>query len=255
VYVCVGRRPAPYLFLAKRPPSTAFAAFGPIPAGRTAYDAVRRVNDWFRLRDCPQEQEMVFAEEQDLFPVLRTPGCLRHEIGSCIGPCAAACTRADYTFHVQAALAFLEGRDKSPLEIVEREMAAASEALQFERASVLRDKLELLGWLRDRLERVQQAAQLSFVYPVTGADGTTLWYLIHRGLVRAVLRAPYDDGGRQAAAAATRAVYQSTSSGQGPLTLAEIDGALLVASWFRRNGAERERTLTPQAVLDTCLGA
>jgi excinuclease ABC subunit C len=53
-YVCVGRRPAPYVFFAARPPRTALAVFGPVPAGTTAREAVRRVNDWFRLRDCPQ---------------------------------------------------------------------------------------------------------------------------------------------------------------------------------------------------------
>ena len=67
-YVCIGRRPAPYAFLAPRPPATAFACFGPIPAGHRAREVVRRVNDWFQLRDCPQSQEMVFADESELFP-------------------------------------------------------------------------------------------------------------------------------------------------------------------------------------------
>ena len=65
-YVCLGRRPAPYVFLAGRPPATAFASFGPVPAGRRAGEAVRRLNDWFRLRDCPQAQEMVFADQGEL---------------------------------------------------------------------------------------------------------------------------------------------------------------------------------------------
>jgi excinuclease ABC subunit C len=253
VYVCVGRRPAPYLFLARRPPSTAFAAFGPVPAGRRSQDAVRRVSDWFRLRDCPQAQEMVFAEEQDLFPVLRTPGCLRHEIGCCLAPCAAACTRADYAFHVQAAVEFLEGKDGSPLEILEREMIAASAEMQFERAAVLRDKLELLRWLSGHLERVRQAAQQSFVYPVIGVDGSSRWYLIHRGLVRAALPAPHDADSRSAAVASIESVYQQTSILPGPLTLGEIDGALLVASWFRRYADESKRTLQPQEAVRICL--
>ena len=60
-YVCLGRRPAPYVYLAARPPASASAFFGPVPAGRRALEAVRRVNDLFQLRDCPQKQEMVFA--------------------------------------------------------------------------------------------------------------------------------------------------------------------------------------------------
>ena len=44
VYVCVGRRPAATVFLAKHPPRTALAGFGPVPAGLKVREAVRRLN-------------------------------------------------------------------------------------------------------------------------------------------------------------------------------------------------------------------
>src|SRR5262245_464075 len=78
VWLCLGRRPASYAFIATRIPSTAQTAYGPLPNGPFAHEAARRVNDLFQLRDCPQTQEMHFAEEQELFPVLRTPGCIRY---------------------------------------------------------------------------------------------------------------------------------------------------------------------------------
>src|SRR5260370_6816954 len=62
-FVCLGRPPAPYLFLARRPPASTLACFGPIPLGLRAREAVRRLNDWFQLRDCPQVQQMVFAHQ------------------------------------------------------------------------------------------------------------------------------------------------------------------------------------------------
>ncbi len=49
-FVCLGRPPAPYLFLARRPPASTLACFGPIPLGLRAREAVRRLNDWFQLR-------------------------------------------------------------------------------------------------------------------------------------------------------------------------------------------------------------
>jgi excinuclease ABC subunit C len=248
-YVCVGRKPAPYVFFAARPPATASAVFGPVPAGRTAREAVRRVNDWFRLRDCPQSQEMVFADQQELFPVLLAPGCLRHDIGNCLGPCAAACSRADYAGYVRAAVAFLEGKDSSPLETLERDMTAASAALQYERAAALRDRLDPLRWLSDHLRRVREAARPSFVYPVG-----EVWYLIHGGTVRAALPVPRDDAGRRAAAAVLQDVY-SKEIPAGPPTLEEIDGVLLVASWFRRHAAERQRTLESAAALLSAPGS
>jgi excinuclease ABC subunit C len=249
----VGRRPAPYVFFAGRPPATAFARFGPVPAGLKAREAVRRVNDWFRLRDCPQAVEMVFADEQELFPLARAPGCLRHEIGNCLGPCAAACTRADYAGYYRAAVAFLEGKDDSPLGMLEREMLAAAAATQFERAAALRDRLDSLRWLSDHLAQVRQAAQHSFVYPVC-AEGAATWYLIHRGRVRAAVPAPQDGAGREAAAAALEVVYRKPAELPGPPGLDEIDGVLLVAGWFRRHPEERQRTLTTEEALAACGG-
>src|SRR5205814_1397610 len=141
-YVCLGRRPAPQVFLTPRPTSTTLACFGPVPAGPRAHEAVRRLNDWFGLRDCPQSQEMVFADQQELFPVLRTAGCLRHEIGTCLGPCAGACSPAAYLEKVRAVQTFLAGSDSGTLGTLELDMTAASTALEFERAAVLRDRLE-----------------------------------------------------------------------------------------------------------------
>jgi excinuclease ABC subunit C len=231
-YVCVGRRPAPYAFLAGRPPAKAVAVFGPVPAGRTAREAVRRLNDWYRLRDCPQAQEMAFADQRELFPLPRAPGCLRHEIGSCVGPCAAACTRDEYHKHVEAALGFLNGADASPLEMLRRDMQAASAALAYERAAALRDRLEALEWLARHLERLRRAASCSFVYPLAGVDGATLWYAVRGGRVRAAFR-------EEPTAAALAALGPTAD---GPPTADEVDGVLLVAGWFRRYPQERNKT-------------
>lgn len=249
VYMCVGRRPAPYVFLAARPPGTAYSTFGPVPGGAKAREAVRRLNDWYGLRDCPQKQPMVFADQQELFPILRAAGCLRHEIGQCAGPCAAACTRAEYGAHVRAAVAFLEGRDAAPLQTLERDMAAAAAALEFERAAALRDKLDVLRWLTLQLECLRQATPHSFVYPVAGHDGAEWWYLIHRGRVRAAVPAPNDDASRQTAFTLVEAVF--AAGGDGPPGPDEVAGVLLVASWFRRHREERARGLDPEAVLAT----
>ncbi len=249
-YVCLGRQPAPYVFLASRPPSTALAHFGPVPLGPTTRDAVGKLNDWFRLRDCPEAQEMVFADQQELFPVELTPGCIRHEIGQCLAPCAAVCTRAEYTRQIRAARLFLEGADLTPLKILERDMAAASAALAFERAAALRDKLEVLRWLHERLERVRDAARLSCIYPLRGHDDTEFWYLIHGGRVRAVLPAPREEVDQHAAAAALRAVYQQPEKAATP-SLDEIDNVLLVSAWFRKYPAELQQIRDPFSILTT----
>jgi excinuclease ABC subunit C len=252
VYVCVGRRPAPTVFLAKQPPRTAFAHFGPVPAGFQTREAVRRINDWFRLRDCPQSQTMIFADQPELFSLPLALGCIRHEIGNCLGPCAAVCSRDEYAANVSAVLSFLRGEDRAPMDAIERDMTAASTNLEFERAAALRDKLDSMTWMSDHLRRVHEASRHSFIYPVRGHDGSELWYLIHGGRVCAVVPAPYDEASKGKAATLLERVYRRKEKALGPPALEEIDGVLLVAAWFRRRVEERERLVDPATPAGLC---
>ncbi|HMC66050.1 MAG TPA: GIY-YIG nuclease family protein [Gemmataceae bacterium] len=253
VYICLGRRPAPYLFLSSRP-APGLLTFGPLYAARRVAEAVRRLNDLFQLRDCPRSQPMVFSEQSELFPIVRTAGCLRYEIGTCLGPCAAACSRSAYRERVHEARRFLEGKDRSALVRFEREMAAASAATQFERAAALRDKVEALRWLDSRLDRLRQARQRhSFVYPVRGHDGRDLWYLIHHGRIVAVVPSPRDAVTRARAAEAVDAVFFARTSWQVPAE--QIDGVLLVTAWFQRRPEERRRTISPANALAVVLAS
>src|SRR5262249_54006602 len=147
----------PYLFVTRQPPADVIACYGPLHGGQRVADAVRRLNDLFRLRDCEQSQKMHFADQGELFPMLRPAGCLRYEIGTCSGPCAAGVSRSGYGRQVRAARAFLDGADDSVLRTLEREMAVAAESLAFERAAALRDKLDAIRWLSDRLSWLQRA--------------------------------------------------------------------------------------------------
>jgi excinuclease ABC subunit C len=248
-YICLGRRPAPYAFLAQRPPAGVLASFGPVPAGRRTREALRLCNDWFQLRDCPQSQTMHFADEGELFPTLRRAGCLRHEIGTCLGPCAGACTRTLYHDHVRAARNFLCGAS-TILEEIERDMTAASTALAFERAARLRDRLEAFRWLQEHLQRIRLARRRhSFIYPISDPRGQGVWYLIHRGGVQRAIAAPVDAAARQEAVRSVREVYRKKQPRLEPAAVGEIEAVLLVAAWFRRHPEERARCLRPGELL------
>jgi excinuclease ABC subunit C len=252
-YICLGRKPAPYLFAARQPPADVIAVYGPLTGGRRVSDAVRRLNDLFRLRDCEQSQKMQFADQGELFPIVRPAGCLRFEIGTCSGPCAAGVSRNGYGRQTRAARALLDGRDYSQLRKLEEEMTAAATAKAYERAAALRDKLEILRWLAERLAWLQSArAEYTFIYPMAGDDGQTLWYLIHRGRVRMVVAAPTDPIGRRTARSAIEAVFGPTAPEPATLPVDQVDSILLVAGWFRKHRDERARLLSPVAALELC---
>jgi excinuclease ABC subunit C len=249
-HICLGRRPAPHVFLARRPPSC-IVQFGPLPVGRQLQEAVRRLNDHFQLRDCPQKQEMIFADDAELFPGRRTPGCLRYDIGTCLAPCAALCSREAYAVRVRQARDFLTGKDTSALEALEQAMIAASAAGQFERAAGLRDKLLSLQWLATRMEQVRHMRrQGSFVYPLAGADGVVWWYLIHGG--RTVAAYPALRAAGQAAL--IRSVYQDRKTDLLLESYEHWDAMLLVSSWFRRWPEERKRVMKPDEAVRIAAG-
>ena len=68
--------------------------------------------------------------------------CLLFHIDRCSGPCVGAIDKPEYDAMVADLTTFLGG-DTGPLErLIERRMQEASKSLDFERAGVLRDKLE-----------------------------------------------------------------------------------------------------------------
>jgi excinuclease ABC subunit C len=251
-FMCLGRSPAPYLFLTRQPPQNVLATFGPIPGGRRAQDAVCRLNDLFMLRDCPQAQEIVFPDQRQLFSSERPPGCLRFEIGTCLAPCTGTCARPTYSAKVRAAKQFLAGNDQEPLEELKKAMVTAAQAQQFERAAALRDRIDTLAWLVTRLERLRHArAKMSFVYPLTGKTGPTLWYLIHAGRTVRTIEAPKDEAGCKSARGALKAVYGDRSA-ELLESCEHIDGMMLVVSWFRKYPRELTKTLTPDEAMARC---
>jgi len=246
IYVAIGRQSAPYAFFTRQPTGKELALFGPLKGAVRVRDAVRRVNDLFKLRDCTQRQTMQFADQGELFPILRTAGCLRHDLGTCLGPCAAFTTRSNYGRHVRQARQFLEGRDLTSVKRLEAEMTAAAEKMQFEKAAALRDKLAPLLWLRDRLDWLDRARLThSFIYPVTGPDGNALWYLIRRGRVIRSLPAPGDESSRQTASSIIEQTYDRRATAADVPALDQVDHILLVSAWFRKFPIEREATMTP----------
>jgi excinuclease ABC subunit C len=153
---------------------------------------------------------------------------------------------------VRQARAFLDGSNRGPLLELERDMLAASADQQFERAAALRDRLADLHWLHEHLERLRWAREQTFVYPLKGYDGRDWWYLLRRGQVRAIVPAAGTNGG--ATVELLEAVFGGmTGSRQGAVE--RVEGMMLVASWFRKRPAERQRGLGVAQAMDLCRAA
>jgi excinuclease ABC subunit C len=219
--------------------------YGPFRGVYQLVEAVRELNDLLGLRDCKPSLPMFFADQPDLLPLPpRTPGCIRHEIGKCLGPCIAAVREADYHAAFAAARDFLEGRAEAPHAPLRAQMAAASEALDFERAALLRDKVARVDSLQAQLGRLRFALEsLSFVYAVPGDDDASARsYVVRRGRVRHEAPTPRSAAERRAFTAAVDEILAPSEPVPTTVPGHEVDEVLLVAAWFKRHPKELERT-------------
>src|SRR5262249_40531643 len=94
-YICVGKSTAPSVYITHKPAGKELGIYGPLVPRWRSDEAVRRLNDWFKLRDCPQTVPLAFSDQPQLFPENRSPRCMRFELAMCLGPCTAACTRKE----------------------------------------------------------------------------------------------------------------------------------------------------------------
>jgi excinuclease ABC subunit C len=245
-FIKITKGSAPKLAVVRGPSADDAAVYyGPFVGARRIEEALRELSDVLMLRDCRTDMKMHFSDQQELFQLSpRTPGCIRYEIGKCLGPCVGGCSVTQYEQRVALARAFLDGASDGPIESLRQQMEEASDTLQFERAASLRDKLERLEILRESFSRLRFAVeQLSFVYTVKGYEKDDRVYLVKRGVVRAELPKPRTSSQRARLKKLASDIF-GTPTEKPALTVPthEIDELLLLSSWFRRFPQEMGRT-------------
>jgi excinuclease ABC subunit C len=251
-YICIGKSPAAYVYVTNKPTGKETGIYGPLLARSKSDDAVRRLNDWFKLRDCPQTVAMAFSDQPEIFPHEKTAKCMRFELETCSGPCAGACSRKEYGVGVRGVKAFLDGRDRAILSVMKTRMDEAAADYEFEKATSMRDRLQTIEWLDARLSLIRQArTRNSFVYPLVGTDGRERWYLINRGQVRAVCFSPGTEDEFKFVSEMLSVTFSDRPEAI-VLTGGNVDSVLLVAAWFRKYANERTKLMTKQAAVERC---
>ncbi len=134
--------------------------FGPYPSAIAVRETLGLLQKLFRIRNC-----------EDSYFRNRSRPCLQHQIGRCSAPCVGLVDADDYRASVHHATLFLEGKSNALLEELVGQMEQASAALAFERAAMLRDRIELVRRVQAR-HYVQGAGRDMDVVACTIANGS-----------------------------------------------------------------------------------
>ncbi len=135
--------------------------YGPFASAGAVNRTLNQLQKVFLLRNC---SDAMFSS--------RTRPCLLYQIKRCSAPCTGLISPADYGRLVGDAERFLQGRTTAVQETLAADMAAAAEAMEYERAAALRDRIRALT-------QVQQAQGIN-----------------PRGVAEADVIALYMDGGQ-----------------------------------------------------------
>jgi excinuclease ABC subunit C len=152
----------------------AHALFGPFPSRAAAERYADEMLNLFLLRRCSEE----------LSPDPAFPGCVYSEMKMCLAPCFKGCSDERYQQEAAEVFAFLATRGGSMISRLEGERNAASEAMEFERAAAIHQRMQKVQGVAHLVsEAVRPLAELSGILVQPSAEpGHVALFGLRRGV-------------------------------------------------------------------------
>jgi excinuclease ABC subunit C len=124
----------PRVMMTRRRKKDGARYFGPYASSAAMWATLKLLAALFPLRRCKTFQ---------LQP--RTRPCLNGQMHNCLAPCMGATDKNAYQEMVERIIMVLNGRNRDLIQSMTRQMTEAAEALEFERAALLRDQIQALS--------------------------------------------------------------------------------------------------------------
>lgn len=139
--------------------------FGPYPSASSVRESLYLMQKVFPIRQC-----------DDSYFKNRARPCLQYQIKRCSGPCVGLTSAENYAEDVKNAVRFLEGRTTDIIDDLGRRMHQAAEALNFEKAVLLRDQISALSKVQEK-QYVDQAGGDFDIIALSGEEGQICVYI------------------------------------------------------------------------------
>jgi excinuclease ABC subunit C len=162
----------PRLVVARRVQKDGASYFGPFYPATAMRETLRLVRQLFPLRTCRIKIDGTLSRP-----------CLQYFIHRCNAPCTGWETREGYAATVKDVERFLEGKSDDLAARLTREMELAAEEMKFERAAVLRDRVQALNTVRERQQMISTEEEDQDVVGVVrqGSEACVQLFFVRKG--------------------------------------------------------------------------
>ena len=137
-WICIKNEPFPRIFSTRNVIQDGSMYFGPYTSGRMMNTLLELIRQLYPLRNCKHN----LSEENIKKKKFKV--CLEYHIGNCLGPCEGLQTHEDYDVSIKSIKQIIKGNIHNVITELKNRMMTYAGDLSFERAQVIKEKLDLL---------------------------------------------------------------------------------------------------------------
>ena len=137
-WICIKKEPFPRVFSTRKVIRDGSEYFGPYPNVKTVYTLLELIRGIYPIRTCNFDLSEEKIQKQS-YKV-----CLEYHIGNCMAPCEAKVSEEDYDQNIAGIRDIIKGNFRRSLEQIKNQMEHYANAMEFERAQEIKEKLESL---------------------------------------------------------------------------------------------------------------
>ncbi|MFM7822452.1 MAG: GIY-YIG nuclease family protein, partial [Bacteroidota bacterium] len=143
-WIIIRKERFPRIYYTRKLVRDGSAYFGPYTNMKMVYAIIELVNGIFKLRNC----NLVLSEENISKGKFRV--CLEYHIGNCLGPCEGFQREDEYNESIRQIREMLKGNIQSVISYLEELMMRHAQALEFEKAHGIKERIALLEQYRSK---------------------------------------------------------------------------------------------------------
>lgn len=140
----------PRIIMTRRIEKDGAKYFGPFTSSIVVKETIEIIKKIFQIRTCNKQFPRDIGKQRP---------CLNYYINQCLAPCQGGITQEKYREIFKNICTFLDGKHDILIETLTKEMYAASEKMDFEKAATLRNKINSLKQIAEKQKMISSTLE------------------------------------------------------------------------------------------------